>query len=386
MRALLFSPSSSLYGAPRAVVNTAIGLKERGHSPTLAIDDGPLWGFAKARGVDPVLCRSAYWIHEQGGRVRGLRRLAKNRALAREFENRVSGRSFDLVSSHTLNSPLGAMLAEDLRLPHVWHMHEYAGMSPDFRFLMGIPYTARFIARTTDAIVVNSRFTRDRSTAYCPSDRIRLIYYGILDERDRKAEPPPRPPISKDRPLNLLLVGSIQERKGQEDAILALGALARTGLEVKLTLLGDGQPEYSRRMKATAEAAGVAQRVEWAGFHDDPKPFFERADIALVCSRNEPFGIITVESLGLGIPTIGADSGGVLEVIEDGVNGLLYRVTDPDHLASQILRLAADPDLRGRLISVGYRTAFERFGIQRYGREIEDAYLEATEFYPQRRQ
>jgi glycosyltransferase involved in cell wall biosynthesis len=330
-----------------------------------------MWGAAEALGIDLISARGRYWYLREGGRFKGARRFLKDRSSARALAGEIKDRGFDLVHTNTLNSPFGAMLAGELQVPHVWHMREFLSEEDGCRFLLGSSYAARFIDRTTSRIIVNSKFTWGRSTRYCPDEKIRLVYNGVLDENDQAPGPPSCRLICSERPVRLVLVGSIQPRKGQEDAILALRHLNAT-----LTLVGDGSSEHVESLRRLASEAGVADRIEWAGFQEEPGRFYDEADIALVCSRNEPFGNVTVESMSRGLPTVGARSGGILEVIGDGVNGLLYEVGDPGSLAQQVRRLVSNFDFRGRLVEAAYESVYARFGIRRYAREIEVVYRE----------
>lgn len=384
MRPLIFSPSSSLYGASRAILFGAVGILKRGHQPTLAIGSGPLRGLADSQRIRVADTSSKYWLGNEGGWLRGVRRQARNRRLAREFAVQCAGKGYDIVHSNTLNSPFGGILASELNLPHLWQMHEFLGATEGSHFLLGPANAARFIERSTDLIVVNSRFTEERSRSYCPADRVRVIYYGCLDEDAVRKAPPVRPPIDPARTVQLVLVGSLQTRKGQSDAILALKDLAAAGIDARLTLVGDGGKEDVKALKRLALDSGVASRITWTGFVDNPGEFYDRADIALMCSRNEPFGLVTVESMSRGIVTVGAASGGILEVIMDEINGLLYEPGQPEQLAKQLRRIIENNELRGKLAASAYFDVYSRFGFNRYAHDLENAYLEAIDHFPRR--
>ena len=384
LNVLMFCATSSLYGAARAAVTTSIGLRNLGHQSSLAIGPGPLWELVEQEKLVAVEVPNKYWVYPEGGIFKGMRRFALNRSNAKTQAKILMEKKFNVCHSHSLMSPLGALLADQLKIPHVWHFHELVNTSPGHRFLLGASHARNFIDRSTDCIIVNSKFTADASSLYAPSGKTRLVYYGILPEEVHQIEPPERPPISPNRVIKLILVGSIQERKGQEDAILALAELVRTRLKATLTFVGEGPREYVQKLTKLAEDLGVAEQIHWAGFHNEPIPFYKEADIALVCSRDEPFGIITVEAMSLGLPTIGAKSGGVVEVISDGVNGLLYDPGDFKTLANRIALIVNKPELRSKLVESAYHSAFNRFGLTRYTREIESVYNEAIESYRSR--
>ncbi len=205
-----------------------------------------------------------------------------------------------------------------------------------------------------------------------------------MDESDYAGVVPSRPPMLANQALRLILVGSIQERKGQIDAVRAVAELTQCGVACNLTFVGDGNEKYIQSLKSLSAELGVAQHIRWAGFSNDPQAQFREADVALMCSRNEPFGMVTVESMSLGLPTVGAKSGGTVEIINDGVTGLLYEVGDHKHLAKQINQLRIDSDLTGRIREAGYHSSYKRFGIKKHAEALTEVYAEAIQSYRSR--
>jgi glycosyltransferase involved in cell wall biosynthesis len=81
----------------------------------------------------------------------------------------------------------------------------------------------------------------------------------------------------------------------------------------------------------------------------DPTPYIRAADVLLMCSRMEAFGNVTVETMQLGRPVIGARSGGTKELIRDGETGLLFEVANPNDLARKIRHLYENRELVDKL-------------------------------------
>lgn len=129
---------------------------------------------------------------------------------------------------------------------------------------------------------------------------------------------------------------------------VAFGALAAVD-DVALVVAGDG-PEREPLGRLAAEL-GLEARVRFAGPlpRDEVLALYRAADAALLSSAWENFPHSVVEALAVGTPVISTAVGGVPEVVEDGVNGLLVPSGDVDALAAAIRRLAAEPGLRERL-------------------------------------
>lgn len=96
----------------------------------------------------------------------------------------------------------------------------------------------------------------------------------------------------------------------------------------------------------------------------------QNADVALMCSRYEAFARVTVEGMKLGKPVIGARSGGTVEQIHDGFNGLLYTPGNSRELADKIRRLYEHPNAARKMGQNGRQWATERFSQDLFAKEV----------------
>jgi glycosyltransferase involved in cell wall biosynthesis len=129
--------------------------------------------------------------------------------------------------------------------------------------------------------------------------------------------------------------------------------------------------------------ARVLRRLETLELREAVRVVEHRADVpdvlasldVVVCpSRREPFGLVLVEAMAAGRPVIASDSGGPLEIIEDGRSGLLFPTGDAAVLAERIIRLLGDPRLGASLAEGGRKRVEETFHRSRYAREMEALY------------
>jgi len=141
-----------------------------------------------------------------------------------------------------------------------------------------------------------------------------------------------------------------------------------------LVLLGDGR--LREPLRAFAQELGVARRVHWPGWHDDPEPFFAIADLLVCPSRHETLGNVILEGWSHGLPVVSTMTPGAREIVTDEVNGLLMPVADAGALAFRIeALLRADSDTWQRLTQAG---AIEL--IRRHGAEaVVNAYVDLYE-------
>ena len=151
----------------------------------------------------------------------------------------------------------------------------------------------------------------------------------------------------------LLFVGRIQPLKGLDVAIETLATLERR--DAVLLVVGgasgrEGNREYAR-MVALSERLGVADRVHFI----DPQPhhllstFYRAADVVLVPSRSESFGLVALEAAACGTPVVATAVGGLMSLIADGVNGYLVPQRDASLFAARVTQVLDDPHLAARL-------------------------------------
>ncbi|MGB9181932.1 MAG: glycosyltransferase [Pyrinomonadaceae bacterium] len=146
----------------------------------------------------------------------------------------------------------------------------------------------------------------------------------------------------------ILTVGRLVQDKAQ-DVLLDAFSRAGDGLkEWRLAVVGDGRLRDT--LRARAEDLGIAGRVDWHGIVEDPHAFYREACIFALPSRVEGTPNALLEAMSCGLPVVVSDGApGPLELVEDGVTGLVVPVNDPSALAAALRRLAGDKALRRRL-------------------------------------
>jgi glycosyltransferase involved in cell wall biosynthesis len=157
----------------------------------------------------------------------------------------------------------------------------------------------------------------------------------------------------------ILFLGLIGERKGVFDLLPAFAAARAANGALELTIGGNGA---IGRARSEAQRLGVADHVDlrgWVGAQER-EALLTRADIFALPSRNEGLPMSVLEAMARGLPVIATPVGGVPELIEDGVNGLLVPPADPDALARAILKLADDQEGRAALGRAARETILAR--------------------------
>ncbi|MCS6787788.1 MAG: glycosyltransferase family 4 protein [Aigarchaeota archaeon] len=174
----------------------------------------------------------------------------------------------------------------------------------------------------------------------------------------------------------LVIVARLHKVKGVDVAIRALAYLARSSRDVpKLVIVGDG-PER-RELESLCRELGVDHLVEFLGHRSDPERWVKSASVVLVPSRYEPFGMPAAEAGAAGKPVVASATGGLREIVVDGVTGLLSRPDDHTDLATKIQRLMSDEEVRRRMGQAARARVFRSFTPEAIAPRLMNLYLDA---------
>ena len=328
---------------------------------------GPLVNDAVSLGAEAHVMRMPRWADFQRragfyrkARWTGLHLLAVFEAFRFLRTHRPS-----VAVTNTLTPPSFAIAARLMRLPHVWMVQEFGKRDHDLQFLLGYERTVRLIASLSRTVICCSRAVEDSLLEVAPHMTTRVVYKAV-----QSAELPfrPRPP----GPLRAALLGQFSESKGQRIAVDAVAIARREGADVELTLVGPGDADAVAQIRQLATNLGIEPHVHCRPRTAEPLEVWRESDVALMCSRDEGFGRVTVEAMKASLPVCGADSGGTPEIVINEVNGLLFAPGDSASLASDLVRLASDETLR-KTLALGAAKTGSGFGMARYSQELLDA-------------
>lgn len=174
----------------------------------------------------------------------------------------------------------------------------------------------------------------------------------------------------------ILHVSNFRPVKRPLDVIHAFARLD-ADLNARLILIGDGP--MVRDCKDLAHRLGVSSHIRFLGSVDTPWELLPHADLFLLPSEHESFGLAALEAMSCGLPVVASNAGGLPEVVEDGVSGFLCPVGDHDALAGAITHLLRDGTLRARMSAAARARAVGEFDKSRLVGRWEDFYARVLE-------
>jgi glycogen synthase len=273
---------------------------------------------------------------------------------------------FDLVHGHDwLVSVAGDHLAKRLRAPLVMTIHatEYGRHQGwvDKHPQSHIHGIETWMANRADQVIACSAYMRDHvSDIYgIEEERVEVIPNGIdpadLQPFDEAAMREFRARFARPEEKLVLLVGRLVYEKGFQVALEALPRVIEELEGVRFLVAGSGTHE--QELKAQAAELGLLEHGTFLGWIGDDvlHTLYRIADLTVVPSIYEPFGLVALEAMASGCPCLVADTGGLREVVPHEDVGLRFQSRDPRSLAEVAIRVLADDELGRRLVAEAYQ-------------------------------
>ncbi|MDR3532200.1 MAG: glycosyltransferase, partial [Rhodopila sp.] len=255
-------------------------------------------------------------------------------------------------------------VARATRLPLLAHLHiDYRRRS---RFVC-------LLHQSTLLVGVSRQVTEDFLRDGMAAERTHTIYNGIDFSRlERKGDGTLRHYLGIPQDAVVITAaGSLIRRKGQDVLIRAFATLV-PGRDIHLLIAGEG-PDRAGYEALTVEL-GVQSRVHFLGHSGDISSVYQATDIVALASRADAFGLVLAEAGYFFIPAVATAVGGIPEVIEDGVTGLLVPPDDPSALAQALVRLVDDPEQRRALGRAAKARTERMFSVERMVANFHDTY------------
>ncbi|HKK07343.1 MAG TPA: N-acetyl-alpha-D-glucosaminyl L-malate synthase BshA [Gemmatimonadota bacterium] len=237
----------------------------------------------------------------------------------------------------------------------------------------------RFSIERSDGLTAVSEHLKARTieTFGCEGRRIRVIP-NFVDPGvyDRGATDCHRRDLAEPGEKIVMHISNFRKVKRVDDVVRVFARISRS-LPARLVLIGDG-PERALAAR-TAEEEGVEERTLFLGKLESVAPLLACADLFLLPSEEESFGLVALEAQASGVPVVGSSGSGLEEVLERGTTGWLHPVGDVEAMAASAVRVLEDGDLWRRTSEAARERASGRFSAERVVPLYEAYYREVLE-------
>jgi glycosyltransferase involved in cell wall biosynthesis len=230
------------------------------------------------------------------------------------------------------------------------------------------------VARGSDLVLAVSEWDRDNiieGEGIAP-ERIKVLRNGIA--RPARSRDLSRSDFAPDHRPIVGAVGRLFPVKGYDDLIQAAAVLRHRGVPVRCLIAGDG-PDRDRLQRVIGDL-GMDDEVSLLGFREDVADLMRLLDVAVMPSHSEGGPLAMMEYMAAGVPIVGTAVGGIPELIQDGVHGLLVNPREPRELATAIERLLKDRPFAQRLSRAALERQKAEYDIDVTVKRVEDLYLQ----------
>jgi glycosyltransferase involved in cell wall biosynthesis len=375
LRVLAVDQSGALGGAELSMLEVVKNM--RGNVETVLFDDGPFRIALEAVGVkvDVLDGKSLGNVRKDGKSLPGMNMVGGVLKLLRGTLEK--SRNADVIYVNTQRAMvIGAIAGLISRRPVVWHLRDIVSEDHFGRTQLAVIkwctklMLEHVIANSTASAAAVTALTRLRE------ERLDVVFNGISAEPFTDLETVAQHELRArfGLPQDAFLVGCFSRLARWKGQHVLLEALLESE-EMHAVLVGAalfGENDYEAELRAFVLEHGLGDRVHFLGFQDDIAACMKAVDVVTHTSiMPEPFGRVIIEGMLSKRPVVATRAGGVMDIVEDGENGILCSPGDAAELAQVLDRLRKNEPLRDRLVEQGYVNATSRFGTQRYVESVE---------------
>lgn len=283
-------------------------------------------------------------------------------------------RQFQIVHAHDLWSNIVGMAAAMLARTPVT-ITSQRDLSHDAWYGTYRRRVLRFFQRRSSLVLTNAKAIREGliELDHLPPGKVCIVYNGVdLDRFDIPRDRGRLLPGSEGNKLIVLVGNMITDVKGHSVLIAAAREVVEAHPKTQFVLVGDGamRPDFEKQV----QDLGLKSNFFVLGRRSDVPAILACCDIAVLPSLAEGLPNAVLEYLATGLPVVASALGGNLEIIQDGVTGLLVPSQDSKILAAALMKLLSDSDLAGRIAQVGHDYVKQNFSFERLVAEMDQLY------------
>jgi len=374
MRILFITHYNTMYGANKSLIDLIDGLLllNDGFKLMLIAPDGPVADEARKRDVEVIVApffNEIYAGEKKEPVIISIKKFIKSCNITLRLYLKLRKRGVDIVHTNSSVTFLGAYLSFLFGKAHVWHIREYGIPDYGVRYSFGQKYFDFWIKRASGVISISKAIYEFRLKCL-KLKKLDIIYNGVILS-SKIAKLPQQ--FSEDKPFAFGIVGFISKEKGQIDAIRAFALLYQKYKNIKLYIIGEGDRAYVEELLKYVNSRNIGHCVEFTGYQQNVNVFYKKLNVLLMCSKFEALGRVTIEAMANGIVVLGYNNGGTAEIIQDGVNGLLYD-SDEAGLADKMEYIFKNPSRITHLSTNALQTVYEKYSIENYSKNVQSFY------------
>jgi len=272
------------------------------------------------------------------------------------------------------NNKPGLIAAWLTGVPSVCHIRMFAELN----------HFDRILARAVDAFIfISCSVAQNHISQGVPSDKGTVIHNAVdvdalVPTYDVSSVRSEFGWTADERVVGI--IGRLDWWKGHEYFLEAIAEVAQQIPNLRGLIVGEPEAtpqnrEYFQMLQSLTKSLGLEDKVIFTGFRSDIPRLMSALDVVVLSSSTpEPFGRVVIEGMAVGKPVVATAAGGVLDIIEDGINGLLVPCKDSSAIAKAVLELLSDREKARRMGLAARRRVEEKFTMQSHVAAIQEIY------------
>ena len=368
---LMIHGTSDLYGGSKILLITAELLARNGYKVHVVLDrEGPLFTKLKEFEIPVSICELGIlrrkYMTPWGilNRVKALYIANKNlKQLCKKIKA-------DLIYSNTTGVLIGAYLANNTGLKHIWHVHEIIENPAYFTKII-----SWHLNKFADQVVVVSNEVRKHWIKFVNKEKIKVVYNGLKHPElsftgyDLKKE------LKLNEGVILVgMIGRVNLWKGQKYFLNMAKLITEKNKDVRFVMVGDAYEGYEylyQEIENHIKSLNLQNHVYNLGYRTDIQQILEGFDLFILPSiEPDPLPTVVLEAMGAGKAVVATAHGGALEMVEEGETGILIPWDNPKNAVDSFSHLLDNKKLRELMGNQGRQRALNFFSIDRYQKDI----------------
>lgn len=371
MNILLVATFSGVSGATLSLISLAKGLKSLGHNVIVFIPyKGEIVNILEENNINYIVCRSFVWVKPLGRRYRMKDKIIYTLKKIKNIHTEIciyryiKKYKIDIVHINALTAPWGAKAAIYSKTKLIWHIREMIPIGIEKEFIE--EKKSLKLINKADTIIAISKAVQNH---YKTKIGKTTLIYNAIDTRINVQ----RELIFSNSTVSLTFMGRIVPGKGILDLIRACELLKKMNINFHLELYGSGEQDFLNETLKLINDLKLKDNITFKGFTKEVNDIWKNSDIALICTKAEAFGRVTVEAMINQVLVIGANTGATVEIVGEN-RGLLYEEGNHRDLAKNIIHAIENIDESRLLAKNGQEFVYKNFDLEHLIIKIENEY------------
>lgn len=364
MNVLFITHYEALYGANKSLLSLVKILKDNYNIKPIVLmpAEGQLLNTLQLLNIEYIIHKFYPWMAAENkkhffmNKIKSIIKKILNHVYYFRIRFKIKRYKIDFIHTNSSLTQLGYQLSKDLNIPHIWHIREFGYEDYNLKYIYSQKYVNKCYENSSRIIAISEAIKNNMKSKFKNINIIR-IYNGVEIKNQSKIF------LKSVNEINFCCVGVIMPTKNQLEILKAICLINNSNntCKFKVHFIGGGDKGYINLLDDFIKSNNIECFVNFWGYRDDVHEILPKMDVGILSSLNEAFGRVTVEYMLNSMPVIATNSGGTIEIIQDGVHGYLYNSGNEEELKECMLKFINNRFLCALMGKSAYDNAINNF-------------------------